>query len=180
MNIIKEIFDNTQQKLWCESFLGFKYIAHKMEWDKYVPKDIAVISINNSNNSDIIEEYHICKDAPNVLNLEFDDSDPVAFGLSENSITYTYENIYEPGTYTTVNFFTIEMAKKCVKFIEENKDKHFFIHCSAGMSRSQAFVKYIYNVYYENKFYTNPNNPCMHPNGYVFQKLMQAYRSSHY
>jgi hypothetical protein len=24
---------------------------------------------------------------------------------------------------------------------------------------------------------TNPNNPCLHPNGFVFQKLMQAYRS---
>ena len=177
MKIIKEIFDNTHQKVWCESFLGFKYIAHKMEWDKYVPNDIAIISINNSENCDITDEYHICKDAPNVLNLDFDDVDPVAFGLPENSITYTYENLYEPGTYTTVNFFTREIAEKCVKFIEENKDKHFFIHCSAGISRSQAFVKYINNVYYENEFYTNPNNPCLHPNGYVFQKLMQAYRS---
>ena len=69
------------------------------------------------------------------------------------------------------------MAEKCVKFIEENKDKHFFIHCSAGISRSQAFVKYIKNVYYENDFYTNPDNPCLHPNGFVFQKLMHAYRT---
>lgn len=176
MKTIKEIFENTRQKLWCESFLGFKYIAYKMEWDEVVPNDIAIISINNSENCDVIDEYHICKDAPNVLNLNFDDIDPIALGLPENSVSYTYENLYELGTYTTVNFFTREMANKCVKFIEENKDKHFFIHCSAGISRSQAFVKYINNIYYENEFYTNPNNPCMHPNGYVFQKLMQAYR----
>ena len=176
MKTIKKIFENTQQKLWCECFLGFKYIAYKMEWDQNVPNDIAIISINNSKNCDVIDEYHICKDAPNVLNLNFDDIDPIALGLPENSISYTYENLYELGTYTTVEFFSREMANKCVEFIEANKDKHFFIHCSAGISRSQAFVKFIKNTYFENEFYTNPDNPCIHPNGYVYQRLAQAYR----
>jgi protein tyrosine phosphatase len=177
MITINEIQTNSQQKLWCESFLGFKYIAEKMEWDKYVDSNVAIISINNSSHCDITDEYHICKESHNVLNLDFDDIDPVALGLPENSISYTYENLYELGTYTTVVFFSREMAEKCVKFIEQNKDKHFFIHCSAGISRSQAFVKYIKNVYYDNEFYTNPDNPCLHPNGFVYQKLMQAYRT---
>lgn len=177
MKTIKEVLNSSKQTLWCENFLGFKNIVNEMGWNQEVPNDIAIISINNSNNDDVINEYHICKDAPNVLNLDFDDIDPIAQGLPANSISYTYENLHQLGTYTTVEFFTREMAVKCVKFIEDNKDKHFFIHCSAGISRSQAFVKYIKNVYYDNEFYTNPNNPCMHPNGYVFQKLMEAYRS---
>ena len=175
MKTIKDIFEKPQQKLWCESFLGFKYIAYKMEWDQKVPNDIAIISINNSNNSDVIDEYHICKDAPNVLNLNFDDSDPIALGLNENSETFTYK-LKNDDTEITLKFFSKRMANDCIEFIEANKDKHFFIHCSAGISRSQAFVKFIKNAYFENEFYTNPDNPCIHPNGFVYQKLAQAYR----
>ena len=128
MKTIKEALNSSKQTLWCESFLGFKNIANEMGWNQEVPNNIAIISINNSNNDDVIDEYHICKDAPNVLNLDFDDIDPIAQGLPENSISYTYENLHQLGTYTTVEFFTREMAVKCVKFIEDNKDKHFFIH----------------------------------------------------
>ena len=179
MITIKEIFENTQQKLWCESFLGFKYIAYKMEWDKEVPNDIAIISINDYNNSDIYDEYHICKDASNVLNLNFDDSDPVALGLNDNLETFTYKRNHD-NKEITLKFFSKSMAKKCIEFIEANKDKHFFIHCSAGISRSQAFVKFIKNAYCETEFYTNPDNPCRHPNGFVYQKLAQAYRERYY
>ena len=44
MKTIKKIFENTQQKLWCECFLGFKYIAYKMEWDQNVPNDIEIFN----------------------------------------------------------------------------------------------------------------------------------------
>ena len=58
-------------KLWCTSFIGFKRIAYKHEWDEMVPNDTAIISINNGKDAGTVEEYHICKDAPNVLNLNF-------------------------------------------------------------------------------------------------------------
>lgn len=164
-------------KLWCTNFIQFKRIAYKNEWDEVVPEDVAIISINNSKNCNIVDEYHICKNASNVLNLDFDDIDPIALGLPENSITYTYENLHELGTYTTVDFFTREMAEKAVDFIEKNKNKNFYIHCSAGVSRSQAFVKYIQNVYYDKDWETNPDNPCEFPNGFVYSKLMQTYRN---
>ena len=173
MKTIKEIFDNTQQKLWCESFLGFKYIAYKMEWDEVVPNDIAVISINNSENCDVIDEYHICKDAPNVLNLDFDDIDPMHLDLDNNLDKFTYKR---NNKINTVYFFTNSMAEKSIEFIERNKDKHFFIHCSAGISRSQAFVRFIENTYYNKKFELNPLNPCRYPNGHVYSKLCEAYR----
>lgn len=170
-------------KLWCTSFLDFKRIAYKNEWDKKVPGNVAIISINNGKGAGTDEEYHICKDAENVLNLNFDDIDPMALGLSDDTETYTYENEYAKGTFTTIDFFTNDMAKRTVKFIEDVIENNkldgvdFYIHCSAGISRSQAFVKYIKNVYYFMDWETNPNNPCLHPNGFVFQKLMQAYRS---
>ena len=156
------------KKLWCTSFIEFEQIAKENNWDKEVPNDIAIISINYSN---LVEnERHICKNDTNVLNLNFDDVDPITYGLSEDESCYIDDNII-------LVFFTNEMAKQAIKFIEANKDKNFYIHCSAGISRSQAFVKYIKNVYDFMDWETNPNNPCLHPNGFVFQKLMQAYRS---
>lgn len=164
-------------KLWCVGFNEFETIAKRNGWCLEVPSNIAIISINNGKDAGIDNEYHICEDDVNVLNLNFDDVDPMSLGLSDDTETYKYENRYSPATFTTIEFFTNDMAKRAVQFIEDNKDKNFYIHCSAGVSRSQAFVKFIKNVYYEYDWETNPNNPCIHPNGFVFQKLMQAYRS---
>ena len=166
-------------KLWCVGFIEFEYIAKKNKWDVEVPSNVAVISINNGTYFE--GEYHVCKDAVNVLNLNFDDADPVGYGLPEDIEFYSYN---APGKKPiTLGFFTNQMAERAVKFIENVIENNkldgvdFYIHCSAGISRSQAFVKYIKNVYDFIDWETNPNNPCLHPNGFVFQKLMQAYRS---
>lgn len=161
-------------KLWCTSFIQFKQIAYKNEWDEAVPDDIAIISINNSESVGSVEEYHICKNADNVLNLNFDDVDPVALGLPDTIEKYAYKSFDD--RKIRLQFFTKAMAEKAVDFIEKNKDKNFYIHCSAGVSRSQAFVRYIQNVYYDKDWETNPNNPCEFPNGFVYSKLMQTYR----
>lgn len=170
-------------KLWCVGFNEFEKLAKRNGWYLEVPSNIAIISINNGKDAGADSEYHICEDDVNVLNLNFDDVDPMALGLSDDTETYTYENGYANGTFTTIEFFTNDMAKCAVKFIEDVIENNkldgvdFYIHCSAGISRSQAFVKYIKNVYDFMDWETNPNNPCLHPNGFVFQKLMQAYRS---
>lgn len=170
-------------KLWCVGFNEFEKLAKRNGWHLEVPSNIAIISINNGKDAGTDTEYHICEDDVNVLNLNFDDVDPMALGLSDDTETYTYENGYAKGTFTTIEFFTNDMAKRAVKFIEDAIENNkldgvdFYIHCSAGISRSQAFVKYIKNVYDFMDWETNPNNPCLHPNGFVFQKLMQAYRS---
>jgi hypothetical protein len=170
-------------KLWCVGFNEFEHIAKRNGWCVEVPSNIAIISINNGKDAGTDDEYHVCENDYNVLNLNFDDIDPIALGLSDDTETYKYENKYAPGTFTTIEFFTTDMAKRAVKFIDDIIENNkldgvdFYIHCSAGVSRSQAFVKFIKNVYYEYDWETNPNNPCVHPNGFVFQKLMRAYRS---
>lgn len=161
------------QKLWCVSFNGFRNIVNKEGWDINVPPSIAIISINSSGNICPGEETHLCH-GTNVLNLNFDDAEPFSYGLEDYTTDATITT--SDGENIRINFFTPEMAQECVKFIEGNKDKDFYIHCSAGVSRSQAFVKYINNVYFDKEFQTNPNNPCLHPNGYVYQLLMEKYR----
>lgn len=160
-------------KLWCTSFIQFKQIAYKNEWDETVPEDIAIISICNS--QDFEGEYHICT-GKNVLNLNFDDVSPEAFRLSDDTENFTYQSC--DGKEINLQFFTKSMADECVRFIERNKNKNFYIHCSAGISRSQAFVKYIKNVYNDINWITNPNNPCEFPNGFVYSQLMKSYRET--
>lgn len=162
------------KKLWCVSFIEFEQIAKLNNWDKQVPDNIAIISINNGSDAGSDEEYHVCQ-GNNVLNLNFDDVDPIAVGCNENDEFYVYKKCN--GDEIVIEFFTNSMANKSVQFIEDNIEKDFYIHCSAGISRSQAFVKYIKNTYYDDVFEVNPNNPCLFPNGFVFQKLMQAYRN---
>lgn len=156
-----------QQKLWCLSFLLFEQLCKENGWDNNVPDDIAIISIIGSDDCRDDNEIHICH-GDNVLNLEFDDCDPVAFGLDVNIEEYTYKS---NGKETTLKFFNNDMAKQAIDFIERNKNKHFYIHCSAGVSRSQAFVKYISEKYNNIDWITNPINPCEFPNGYVIWKL---------
>lgn len=165
------------QKLWCVSFNEFKNIAFENKWNEQVPNNIAIISINNSANLICDDECHICN-GENVLNLNFDDADPMVFGLEEceEIDKYTYKSKIDGLTYVTLQFFNEEMAKQSIEFIENNIDKDFYIHCSAGVSRSQAFVRFIQNTYFEKTFETNPNNPCRFPNGYVLSKLNEIYR----
>lgn len=127
--------------------------------------DFAVISIGNieyeknySENDLYINgpDNHWLPTANNVLNINFADVD--------NSGNMQYDNA-----------LTTEQANDIVKFIEENKDKtYFFIHCSAGISRSGAVARYIidtYNCDYENY----PSNP----NFYVLTMLKRIYREKY-
>lgn len=73
-----------------------------------------------------------------------------------------------------------EELTKIVDFCEKHKDKDFFVHCSAGISRSGAVAKYLnetYNftpedMYFEfRQLYTN--NPQIIPNIYIFKRLTE-------
>ena len=71
-------------KLWCVGFNEFEELAKRKGWHLEVPSNIAVISINNGEDAGNDTEYHICEDDVNVLNLNFDDVDPISNGLPED------------------------------------------------------------------------------------------------
>ena len=158
-------------KLWCVNFRDFEKLAKANEWNKAVPSDTAIISIINSPDIRIDCETHVCKDATNVLNLDFDDCSPLTYKVDATAKTHELEN------GDTIYFFTPEMAKKSIDFIKKNKNKNIYIHCNAGISRSQAFVRFFLNNIHDHNWETNPNNPCLYPNGFVYQRLMEAYRN---
>lgn len=125
----------------------------------YDPINSAYISIIcspecRSKDSRYSEEEHRLSSAHNVLNLDFDD-----IGSEEEGY---YRGITEA------------QAKEAVKFIENNIDKDFYIHCRAGKSRSQAFARYILDTYDESLWETNVKVET--PNIYVLTALKKAYR----
>lgn len=106
------------------------------------------------------EEKHFFKENhPNVINLEFDDLD--------KDIEYKGH---------TFKAMSQEQADKLYQFIEYNKDKDFYIHCRAGVSRSCAVGRYIHDVYggFKDIIYLN-NNIAPSYNVHVHALLKRAY-----
>lgn len=160
-----------KRKLWCTGFSGFKKIVQQENWENELPMNVAVISILNGKDCGVPNEEHLLKSSEQVLNLDFDDSCPNDFGLPDDyeNIRYTEE--------TTLEFFTEFQARELIDFVENNLGRDFYIHCSAGVSRSQAVVKFIQNNYSDRiEWQLNPNNPVLFPNWFVYQKLNKIKR----
>ena len=158
------------QKLYCFSRKNFNLYMDECKWDdNTLPENAAVISICCTEpvkqnfvheRYDGLNDVHRFNDKTNVLNLDFDDIN---------------EEVRVCDGFNAINI-TKEQADRAVDFIESNKDKDFYIHCNAGKSRSQAFIKYIKEQYPDIDWETNPNNPCLYPNVYVSNMLKRSAR----
>ena len=162
-------------KLWCNSFQGFKKILETNNWnDSNLPDNVAFISICCTETGNSSYETHLLSDNhDNVINLDFDDING-----------YTLKDQFPDDDYVKDNparGLNDEQGLQLVKFIENNIGKDIYVHCSAGVSRSQGVVKFIleyYNDYYKESD-TNPDNPCEMPNQHVFDVLRKFYAVIH-
>lgn len=111
---------------------------NEIETSKQLPKNIAVISICEP----VEESTHYFQEADNVLNLDFWDVNG-------------FESYGRKG-------MTADDALKTIKFIENNRYKDFYIHCSAGMSRSQAVGKFLEDVFDCQVITKQPKFPNQH------------------
>ena len=155
--------------LYCFSRQDFNKYMDLQNWtDETLPNDVAIISICCTEpvkenlvhaHYDGKTDFHRFADKENVLNLDFDD--------------ITEEIRHCEGGYDAIGI-TKEQAEKAVKFIDAHKNSDFFIHCNAGKSRSQAFVKYIQEQYPDRQWVLNPNNPCLYPNVFVSNLLKRS------
>ena len=189
----------------CLDQISFDRLMRDRNWNDYVPHNIVVISICSDNegyehwfktdyNTNVHDIYH-----SRIFNLDIDDCGPFWFlnhdcdcydnslelfkkGDIKQSNAY-FSNVYVSGPddkfYTMIHVMDYEEAFALVEWIERRirKNETFYIHCAAGVSRSQGVVKYILDTYgndYDIK--TNPNNPCIAPNVHVVMMLKRAYR----
>lgn len=124
-----------------------------------LPENVAVISIISSPFNKIEGEYHWFEEDKNVLNLDFDD-----ISESENELIA----------------FSVEDARRVIKFVIANKDKDIYINCSAGVSRSQAITRFIVDNFPKRNNETNPDNPVISPNIHVLSTLNRVYRCEYW
>lgn len=161
-------------KIWCNSFEEFKSLMNKNKWDnKTLPDNVAIISICEPNAKD---EYHIFKSKDNVINLDF-------YDITDYNLMYAYgDDITEDEIKyaNSIKGLTDKQANELFTFIENNLGKDIYVHCSAGISRSQGVVKFILDCYPDIYDETNPSNPCEFPNIHVVSLLKKCFRKKYY
>ena len=151
------------QKLYCFSRQDFNNYCRDWTSENY-PENAAFISICNTvGGSDFLFvdeiEHHFKTETPEIINLDFDDIDePVSFYCGKKDIGITEED-----------------AMRLAEFIERNQDKNIYVHCEAGLSRSQGVVRYILDIYGKENYETRRENPCRTPNMFVVRMLKRAY-----
>lgn len=172
-----------RQKLLCYSHAEFDAIMEGNEWfegEGFPMNHVAVISICSPNDEDPDHWFSDMYRPDKILNVDFDDVSPeqwlgndkydIALGV-QSSKDFEY---YLKDEGITLKAITFDQANKIVEFINRNKDCHFYVHCSAGLSRSQAVVRYILDTYPEVHWDLNPNNPPKTPNMHVLRMLKRA------
>ena len=187
----------------CYSHYDFDNIMKSNNWINKPGAKVSCVSICSPNEYDLSDhwfKFDVNKSkvhGRHVFNLDIEDGHPYWFGEWENDIydkaldLYNAGKIKESNAYfnyldTTASEFTMlhvldyEEAFKLVKWIDfEIKHSHtFYIHCAAGISRSQAVVRYIRDIYgYKYDIKLNPNNPNNTYNPHIVMMLKRAYRS---
>lgn len=188
------------QKLLCYDYHTFNRIMEENHWsDNSFPDNVAVISICSQNEDDNIHWFDSSKHPESVLNLDFDDVSPQQWwsnfkkdyydnedyynssaeffkegNMEEASKPFNYSYEDKLGDVVLLHSLDYSDAKKAVSFIDQNKDCDFYIHCAAGVSRSQAFVRYILDVFPDVEWDLNETNPCICPNIHVLRMLKRV------
>ena len=163
-------------------------------------QDVSCISICETEdyNKHWFKHWH-----ENIFNLDIDDTGPFWFSkheadcydkslalyndnqvkLSNAYFNYLYIHGDNRESCDLLHILDYEEAFALVKWIDYRikHDDTIYIHCAAGVSRSQGVVRYILDTYgdeYDVK--TNPNNPCLTPNVHIVLMLKRACRHMYY
>lgn len=140
---------NNKCWVFCQGLFD-RYMKQNKWNDNNIPENSAFISIADPDWKELempeITSHWFSDNIPHVMNLEFHD-------INGETVE---------GRTDLIGFNT-EMAEKLFSFIEEHIGCDFYIHCSAGASRSQGVARFIFDMYSdmypENKCH-NTQNPC--------------------
>ena len=161
------------------------------------PEHSAVISICPKGY--VFGETHYFVDGPYVLNMDFDDGGPTEYWKNgEDHYDELFDYWMEFGEFSRhpeafdfqskekadvrLHFMDYNDAYRCVEFIDrviaDDNINIIYVHCTAGVSRSQGVVRYILDQYDRNgyKILTRKENPCLTPNPHISMMLKRAAR----
>ena len=106
------------------------------------------------------------------------DNDEKKFGEHPNFLQVKMWDVEKP--ITALDGYVAEppsdeVLKTILRFIKQHEDKHFIVHCSAGISRSGAVIKHIHLKYYMevDRLFFDHNNMRILPNNYILHRLYE-------
>lgn len=191
---------HSPRKLYCFSKSEFEEYMEDMGFEDDPPYSTAIISIGNFSND---EDHYFNGHLENVFNINFDDCSPYwykekfedafdeaerlykkgitltdASALKKSTMFFDRVIIDDDGNFQTIHTFNFNEAARLVMFIDKyvKSGADFYIHCGAGISRSQAVVRYILDVYVNTNWETRKSNPCITPNEHIVRMLKRAAR----
>jgi predicted protein tyrosine phosphatase len=127
-------------------------------------QNAAFISIINS---DAVGTSYFNSDHSNVLRMVFDDA---TFDENERRAKLGLNELV---------LFTREQAQQILDFVNKNSEvETFYVHCSAGRSRSGAVGTFINDIWGSQTFEQFlQSNPTVSPNYYILALLRRVYNN---
>lgn len=141
-----------------------------LENSEIIEKDqgAAVLSISSPRNPQPTPyEFGMKGRGEDVMYLKFDD-----IGCEEE---------VDKDGKTILKGLKLQQAIEFIEWFEQRIEerKNFYIHCEAGLSRSQGFIRFILDCYPGITWLLRTDNPCMFPNYHVTCTLKDAWRKKH-
>lgn len=177
-----------KKKVLCYSHRDFNALAELNGWNvSGVPSAEAVISICPKNSYDGYQR--LIEESENVLNIDFDDCSPMDWWNGNDYYDDLLDDFLNETDKSRGKFSCEDSggrksealdyagAQRIVSFIDSviGRVRTIYVHCSAGVSRSQGVVRYILDTY-DYDFETRKENPCVSPNMHVTIMLKRIKR----
>lgn len=175
------------RKLLCYSESDFNKLMDAWKWKDGPAPGTSIISIGSLNEKSV----HRFESSLNVFNLDVDDVGPVWW--DEKGYTYddAQDDFFNHADSMHSVMFNLDDGTHIMNFAEAEhlymfidlavkREDDIIVHCSAGISRSQAVVRYIYDCYPEINWHTREANPCITPNQHIVLMLKRVFYIKEY
>ena len=174
----QERFDDLMKSLgWAQPPVGYSTVSICSPWNEHFEHWFKPGTPNNINIDcdDIVEPFWWDKDYyDEALEMYLDGK------IHESNEMFNYYKEDKNGRHLDVRMLNYEQAFLLASWINvqilEGND-NFYVHCAAGLSRSQAVVRYILDTYTDCLWKTRAYNPCNYYNNHMLIMLKRAARS---
>ena len=174
----QEKFDELMESLgWKEPPEGFSTVSICSPWNEGFGHWFKPGTPNNYNIDcdDVVHPFWWDKDYYDIAEKMYLNGQ-----VKESNEYFNYYRKDENGRHLDLRMFNYEQAFLLASWIDVqmvNGHDNFYVHCAAGMSRSQAIVRYIIDTYVDYDWKTRKENPCDYYNNHMLLMLKRATRN---
>lgn len=186
--------EKKERLLYCYSQEMFDDLMKEFGWKEPNEKS-STVSICSPWNEHF--EHYFKSGTPNNYNIDCDDVVRPFWWKNDNydealqlyldgeveksNALFNYYEEDDKGRSIDLRLFNYEQAFLLASWIDvqiKRGHDNFYVHCAAGLSRSQAIVRYILDIYnVEYHWKTRKTNPCTYYNNHILLMMKRAARS---